>query len=80
VSIEPTVAVHTDDAEDIVWLLNTLEDWLRHASDDTRDELAEFTGRRTGIELTRLLNELGHQAVRLRRALNKAQPGGPSRE
>lgn len=44
-NIEPTVAVHVDDAEDVVRLLNILEDWLRHASHDTRDELAHFTGR-----------------------------------
>ena len=34
---ETMVAVHLDDAEDVIRLLNTLEDWLRHASPDTRE-------------------------------------------
>jgi hypothetical protein len=68
---EPTVPVHADDAEDIIALLGIVEDWLRHASDEVRDELAAFTGH-TPRALTLLIDDLGHQAVRLRHALRAA--------
>jgi hypothetical protein len=70
---EPMVVVHLDVAEDIIAGLNTLQDRLRHASPDTRDELADFTGR-TEHALTMLIDDLGHQALRLRRALAATTP------
>lgn len=72
---EPMVAVHPDDAVDIITLLATVEDWLRHASDDTRDELARFTGH-TPSTLAGLIDELGHQACRLRHALTTTPDRG----
>lgn len=68
---EPMVAVRLDQAEDLIAVLNTLQDRLRHASPDTRDELADVTGR-TDVALTLLIDDLGHHALRLRRALATA--------
>lgn len=34
-----------DQVDDLVWLLDRVADWLRHAGDDTRDDLAEFFNR-----------------------------------
>jgi hypothetical protein len=36
------VMLHRTDAEYLAHLLDRVEDWLRHAGDDTRDDLAEF--------------------------------------
>ena len=39
---DEAVVLDRDEAAELVHLLTRVEDWLRHASDDTREELAGF--------------------------------------
>ena len=39
---EPGVVLDPDEAADLARLLDLIEDWLRHADDDARADLADF--------------------------------------
>jgi hypothetical protein len=41
-SHEPVLTLHPDQADDLAHLLHQVEDWLRHAGDDARADLATF--------------------------------------
>jgi hypothetical protein len=38
----PGVVLDVEEAADLAHLLDLIEDWLRHADDDARDDLANF--------------------------------------
>jgi hypothetical protein len=65
-----TIVLHRLDVEDLAHLLGRVEDWLRHAGDNARDDLAEFlnaggNGRLAAAGLVATLGE--HTAVLHRR-------------
>jgi len=62
-----TVILDTDTAANLVTVLEQLEDFWRHASDDAVGEWAEFTGHThdAGRHLAWLVDYLGHTAVTL---------------
>jgi hypothetical protein len=67
---EDLVLLDRGDVEDLTHLLGRVEDWLRHAGDDTRADLAEFLntpghGRLAAAGLVASLGE--HTAVLHRR-------------
>ena len=61
-----TVVLHRPDVEDLAHLLGRVADWLRHAGDDAREDLAEFlnTGGNGRLAAAGLVAGLGeHTAV-----------------
>ena len=81
---EPMI-LHPDQADELRRLLGTVEDWLLHASDEARDDLAEFLtglGWSTGSPerlAAGLIADLGEHTVLLRRALTRALPAQETR-
>jgi hypothetical protein len=73
------------DPEQVDRLLGTVEDWLLHAGDEARDDLAEFLtglGWSTGSPerlAAGLIADLGEHTVLLRRALTRALPAQETR-
>jgi hypothetical protein len=67
-----------DLAEDPVRALGLVEDWLRHASEETLDELADFAygqpAHRAHPHLRWIIGLLGEAAARLRPAPPPAAP------
>ena len=65
----PAAALH--------WVIGLLESWLRQASDEVRDQLAEFAyGPEAALDRVEELIELiGLTATRLRLALPSTTPG-----
>jgi hypothetical protein len=57
-------AVHVEELDDWAWLLARLEDWLRHAADETAEDWAEFAGP-GGIRLEHVTYVLSHWTVRM---------------
>ena len=71
---DPGVVLDPDEAADLARLLEVVEDWLLHADDDARADLAAFLdgtghGHLAAAGLTTLL---GHNATTLHRRLRKA--------
>lgn len=58
-------AVHVEELDEWAWLLGRLEDWLRHASDETVEDWDHFTGP-CGTPIQDVVYVLGHWAVRMR--------------
>lgn len=78
---EPTaVLLDPEQVDELRRLLGTVEDWLRHAGDETREDLAEFLAglgwSTTSPEraATTLIDDLGEHTVLLRAALTRALP------
>jgi hypothetical protein len=70
------VALHRLDVEDLAHLLDRVEDWLRHAGDDTVDDLVEFfhapgNGR---LAAAGMVDLLGRHAATLHRRLEEPTP------
>lgn len=68
------VVLDCDEAADLARLLDLIEDWLRHADDDTQADLAGFLdgsghGHLAAAGLTRLVE---HNALALHHRLRKA--------
>lgn len=75
------VVLHQHDAAELAELLEQLEDWLMHAGDDIRSELADFTshgpaGRGSPTYVRWLIDRLGTHSVALTRQL-QACPAAP---
>lgn len=68
------VVLDPDEAADLARLLDLIEDWLLHADDDTRADLAGFLdGNGHGhLAAAGLATLLGHNATTLHRRLRKA--------
>lgn len=68
------VVLDPDEAADLARLLNLIEDWLLHADDDTRADLAGFLdGSGHGhLAAAGLATLVGHNATTLHRRLRKA--------
>lgn len=66
---DPMVMLHHDEADDLAHLLGRVEDWLRHASGDTADELVRFfNGPGNGrLAVAGLIEALGCHAATLTR-------------
>ena len=71
---EPRVVLDADEAADLARLLDLVEDWLLHADDDARADLAGFLdGAGHGhLAAAGLATLLGHNATTLHRRLRKA--------
>lgn len=71
---EPGVVLDPDEAADLARLLDLVEDWLLHADDDARADLAGFLdGSGHGhLAAAGLATLLGHTATTLHRRLRKA--------
>lgn len=71
---EPGVVLDPDEAADLARLLDLVEDWLLHADDDARADLAGFLdGSGHGhLAAAGLATLLGHNATTLHRRLRKA--------
>jgi hypothetical protein len=71
---EPGVVLDTDEAADLARLLDLVEDWLLHADNDARADLADFLdGAGHGhLAAAGLATLLGHNATTLHRRLRKA--------
>jgi hypothetical protein len=71
---EPGVVLDLDEAADLARLLEMVEDWLLHADDDARADLAGFLdGSGHGhLAAAGLATLLGHNATTLHRRLRKA--------
>jgi hypothetical protein len=66
------VVLERDEADELAFLLGRVEDWLRHAGDDARDDLAGFlnsagNGRLAAAGLIDIL--AGHAATLHRRLM-----------
>ncbi|MCM4082237.1 hypothetical protein LXN57_32190 [Actinoplanes sp. TRM88002] len=72
--VEPGVVLDADEAADLARLLDLVEDWLLHADDDARADLAGFLdGSGNGhLAAAGLATLLGHNATTLHRRLRKA--------
>lgn len=57
--------VHVEELDEWSWLLAQLEDWLRHASDDTVEDWNHFTGP-CGARIEDIVYVLSHWSVRMR--------------
>jgi hypothetical protein len=70
----PGVVLDPDEAADLAHLLGVVEDWLLHADDDARADLAGFLdGSGNGqLAAAGLATLLGHNALTLHRRLRKA--------
>jgi len=71
---DPVIAVYLDDAIDILWALDLIDDWLGHASVDAYDDLNDFCGRRHSID--NLEATIVRQAAIIRCALAAVTPEG----
>lgn len=73
-AVEPGVVLDCDEAADLVRLLEVIEDWLLHADDDARADLAGFLdGSGNGqLAAAGLATLLGQNATTLHRRLRKA--------
>jgi hypothetical protein len=72
---EPTVLLDALQVEDLADLLSTLEDWLRKASYDTIDDLAEHFGwhDRRAVLVPLFVRDIGHQVAILRQMVKEAR-------
>jgi hypothetical protein len=71
---EPGVVLDCDEAADLARLLDLIEDWLLHADDDARADLADFLdGSGHGqLAAAGLATLVGHTVTTLHRRLRKA--------
>jgi len=71
---EPSVILDPDEAADLARLLDLIEDWLLHADDDARADLADFLdgGGHGHLAAAGLATLAGHHATTLHRRLSKA--------
>ncbi len=68
-----TVLLDEHTADDLAALLSLLEDWLLHAGDDIRDDLALFAFHaqcHRALAVQHLIDQLGHNSVLLHRQLS----------
>jgi hypothetical protein len=79
------VQLDAEHVDELRRLLGTVEDWLLHACDEARDDLAAFlagqawsTGPAERLAAA-LVAELGEHTVLLRRALTRALPARETR-
>lgn len=68
------IAVYLDDAIDILWALDLIDDWLGHVGVEAYDDLDDFCGRRHSID--NLEATIVRQAANIRRALTAVNPEG----
>jgi hypothetical protein len=70
-SADELITLHRLDVEYLSHLLDRVEDWLRHASDDARDDLAEFLNQPGNGRLAAagLITSLGEHTAALHRRL-----------
>jgi hypothetical protein len=70
----PGVLLDTDEAADLARLLDLIEDWLRHADDDARTDLAGYldSAGHGHLAAAGLLTTIGQNAVALHRRLKQA--------
>jgi hypothetical protein len=79
------VLLDPEHVDELRRLLGTVEDWLLHASDEARDDLAAFLAALAWStappeQLTAaLIAELGQHTVQLRAALTRALPARETR-
>ena len=79
------VLLDAEQVDELRQLLGTVEDWLLHAGDEAREDLAEFLaglGWSTGSPerlAAGLIADLGEHTVLLRRALTRALPAQETR-
>ncbi|MGH3499521.1 MAG: hypothetical protein ACRDQA_01265 [Nocardioidaceae bacterium] len=78
-STDPTVVVFADTARDMLAVLELVEDWLLHTSDDVACDFAAFafpchTEQQQEEAVTELIDVLGGHSVTLRRKLRRLQP------
>ncbi len=71
---EPGVVLDCDEAADLTRLLEVIEDWLLHADDDARADLAGFldSAGHGHLAAAGLAALAGHNAMTLHRRLRKA--------
>lgn len=77
-----TVTLDPHDADDLAGLLGLLEDWLLHASDEIRQDLALFGFRahlNPDLEVDWLIEHLGHASVSCAANPDNALPGRVAR-
>ena len=62
-----------DEADDLAHLLDRIEDWLRHAGDDARTDLAEFlnTSGNGALAAAGLIDLLAGHAAALHRQIKQ---------
>jgi hypothetical protein len=70
---EDLVVLHRDEADDLARLLDRVEDWLRHAGDDARTDLAVFlnTAGNGALAAAGLIDLLGAHATVLHRRIKQ---------
>ena len=74
---DPAIAVHLDDALDMLWALDFIGEWLDYASADTHDDLNEFCQSCARHQSPQnLVTTIARQATNLRRALAAITPKG----
>jgi hypothetical protein len=74
------IVLDPDEAVDLAHLLDLIEDWLSHADDDARDDLAHYLdGSGNGhLAAAGLLRMLDHNTVGLHRKLKEARQQPPA--
>jgi hypothetical protein len=74
------VVLDPDEAVDLAHLLDLIEDWLTHADDDARDDLAHYLdGSGNGhLAAAGLLRVLDHTTAGLHRRLKQARQWPPA--
>lgn len=71
-----TISLDTDEAEDLADTLSFVEDWLRHASDEAIEDLAEYIDRESFPTASRavvdvFVIQLGLHVVALRQRIKQ---------
>jgi hypothetical protein len=76
ISNDPTIHLHLDEANDLVDLLRSVEDWLGHAGPGTCEEITDFFNRPGNgrLAVAGLAALLGAHAGTLSRRLTEVQP------
>jgi hypothetical protein len=74
------VVLDPDEAVDLAHLLDLIEDWLSHADDDARDDLAHYLDSSGNGQLAAagLLRVLDHSTAGLHRRLKQAHQWPPA--
>jgi hypothetical protein len=74
------VVLDPDEAVDLAHLLDLIEDWLSHADDDAREDLAHYLDRSGNGHLAAagLLHVLDHSTAGLHRRLRQAHQRPPA--
>ncbi|MGH3095190.1 MAG: hypothetical protein ACRDMV_04225 [Streptosporangiales bacterium] len=72
-----SVPIHPGELEELAWPIDLVEDWLLHASNDTRTELGAFlidlTGHHLGLGPAAVIEQLGQASLTLHRLISGAK-------